>query len=247
MTDFQLVDEESPARVELVDRYGGSVSAAYRPQEGLLPFIVEQSVQQLRARAASSTGAGSSSWSSPATTSTTRSSTRRGGTSTSSTAASSSTRTRALIRAAAACRTAARCITACAAAASTTSPTAVAAGPTDRVHAESGDERSHVRPAERRPRPLRSLRADEPAVPRDRARHPLVLGLRQPRRARPGQRPEQHPLRAGVDRLRQAGAALTRGLAEAQALVAVGSPTRSARASSRSSSATSWRRCSARS
>jgi metallophosphoesterase (TIGR03767 family) len=48
MTDFQLVDEESPARVELVDRYGGSLSAAYRPQEGLLPFVVEESVQQIR-------------------------------------------------------------------------------------------------------------------------------------------------------------------------------------------------------
>jgi metallophosphoesterase (TIGR03767 family) len=48
MTDFQLVDEESPARVELVDRYGGSLSAGYRPQEGLLPFVVERSVQQLR-------------------------------------------------------------------------------------------------------------------------------------------------------------------------------------------------------
>jgi metallophosphoesterase (TIGR03767 family) len=48
MTDFQLVDEESPARVELVDRYGGSLTAAYRPQEGLLPFVVDQSVRQLR-------------------------------------------------------------------------------------------------------------------------------------------------------------------------------------------------------
>jgi metallophosphoesterase (TIGR03767 family) len=48
MTDFQLVDEESPARVELVDRYGGSLSAAYRPQDGLLPFVVEHSVLQLR-------------------------------------------------------------------------------------------------------------------------------------------------------------------------------------------------------
>jgi metallophosphoesterase (TIGR03767 family) len=48
MTDFQLVDEESPARVELVDRYGGSLDAAYRPQEGLLPFVVEESVQQIR-------------------------------------------------------------------------------------------------------------------------------------------------------------------------------------------------------
>ena len=27
LTDFQLVDEESPARVELVDRYGGSLDA----------------------------------------------------------------------------------------------------------------------------------------------------------------------------------------------------------------------------
>jgi metallophosphoesterase (TIGR03767 family) len=48
MTDFQLVDEESPARVELVDRYGGSLSAGYRPQDGLLPFVVEHSVLQLR-------------------------------------------------------------------------------------------------------------------------------------------------------------------------------------------------------
>lgn len=48
MTDFQLVDEESPARVELVDKYGGSLSGGYRPQEGLLPFVVEESVQQLR-------------------------------------------------------------------------------------------------------------------------------------------------------------------------------------------------------
>ena len=48
LTDFQLVDEESPARVELVDRYGGSLDAGYRPQEGLLPFVVEESAQQVR-------------------------------------------------------------------------------------------------------------------------------------------------------------------------------------------------------
>ena len=48
LTDFQLLDEESPARVELVDRYGGSLDAGYRPQEGLLPFVVEASVQQVR-------------------------------------------------------------------------------------------------------------------------------------------------------------------------------------------------------
>ena len=48
MTDFQLVDEESPARVELVDRYGGSLRGGYRPGEGLLPFVIDQSVVQLR-------------------------------------------------------------------------------------------------------------------------------------------------------------------------------------------------------
>jgi len=48
LTDFQLVDEESPARVELVDRYGGSLNAGYRPQEGLLPFVMEESAQQVR-------------------------------------------------------------------------------------------------------------------------------------------------------------------------------------------------------
>jgi metallophosphoesterase (TIGR03767 family) len=48
LSDVHIVDEESPARVEMVDRYGGSLSAAYRPQEGLVPFVLEQSVQQLR-------------------------------------------------------------------------------------------------------------------------------------------------------------------------------------------------------
>jgi metallophosphoesterase (TIGR03767 family) len=48
LSDLQLVDEESPARVELVDRYGGSLDPAYRPQEGLLPFVIEESVQQVR-------------------------------------------------------------------------------------------------------------------------------------------------------------------------------------------------------
>ncbi len=48
LTDFQLVDEESPARVELVDRYGGSLDAGYRPQEGLLAFVIEESAQQVR-------------------------------------------------------------------------------------------------------------------------------------------------------------------------------------------------------
>ena len=50
LTDFQIVDEESPARVELVDRYGGSLDAGYRPQEGLVPFVMEETVQQVRRR-----------------------------------------------------------------------------------------------------------------------------------------------------------------------------------------------------
>ena len=48
LTDFQIVDEESPARVELVDRYGGSLDAGYRPQEGLVPFVMEETVQHVR-------------------------------------------------------------------------------------------------------------------------------------------------------------------------------------------------------
>lgn len=48
LTDFQLLDEESPARVELLDRYGAGFGAAYRPQEGLLPHVAEQAVRSLR-------------------------------------------------------------------------------------------------------------------------------------------------------------------------------------------------------
>jgi metallophosphoesterase (TIGR03767 family) len=48
MTDVHLVDEESPARVELADRYGGSLSAAYRPQDPLTTHVAETAVRQLR-------------------------------------------------------------------------------------------------------------------------------------------------------------------------------------------------------
>jgi hypothetical protein len=43
-TDFQLADEESPARVEFLDP---GANSAWRPQEALAPFIVEWSVRQM--------------------------------------------------------------------------------------------------------------------------------------------------------------------------------------------------------
>jgi hypothetical protein len=44
MTDFQLADEESPARVEFVDP---GASSAWRPQEALVPFEVDATVRQI--------------------------------------------------------------------------------------------------------------------------------------------------------------------------------------------------------
>jgi metallophosphoesterase (TIGR03767 family) len=52
MTDTQLVDEESPARVEFIERVGGGLgpfTPAYRPQEGLLPMVLEEEVRAVRA------------------------------------------------------------------------------------------------------------------------------------------------------------------------------------------------------
>ena len=51
-TDWQLVDEESPARVEFLDiaanpPFPSTVSAAWRPQEALGAYSVEQSVRQI--------------------------------------------------------------------------------------------------------------------------------------------------------------------------------------------------------
>ena len=48
MTDTQLLDEESPARVEFVDRIGPPYEAAYRPQEGLLPMVLAEEVRAVR-------------------------------------------------------------------------------------------------------------------------------------------------------------------------------------------------------
>jgi metallophosphoesterase (TIGR03767 family) len=49
MTDTQLIDEESPARVEFVDRIGPPYESAYRPQEGLLPMVLAEEVRAVRA------------------------------------------------------------------------------------------------------------------------------------------------------------------------------------------------------
>lgn len=48
LSDFQLPDEESPARAEFLDvDPTGAFSAAYRPQEALLPHMADQSVRQM--------------------------------------------------------------------------------------------------------------------------------------------------------------------------------------------------------
>jgi metallophosphoesterase (TIGR03767 family) len=48
ITDFQLADEESPARVEFSDNTpGGAANSAWRPQEALVPHSVEASIRQM--------------------------------------------------------------------------------------------------------------------------------------------------------------------------------------------------------
>ena len=51
LTDFQLADEESPARVEFVDP---GPASAWRPQEGFTPFQIEATVRQINHFAAES-------------------------------------------------------------------------------------------------------------------------------------------------------------------------------------------------
>ncbi|MEA2168495.1 MAG: hypothetical protein QOF76_1795, partial [Solirubrobacteraceae bacterium] len=49
LSDFQLADEESPARVESLDQVNSAFSAAWRPQEALMPFVIDASIRQVDA------------------------------------------------------------------------------------------------------------------------------------------------------------------------------------------------------
>jgi hypothetical protein len=49
LSDFQLADEESPARVEFLDPGGSPVEAAFRPWEALEPFIDDAMIRQIDA------------------------------------------------------------------------------------------------------------------------------------------------------------------------------------------------------
>jgi 3',5'-cyclic AMP phosphodiesterase CpdA len=48
MTDTHVVDEESPLRVEFLDKTKGPFTAAYRPQEGLSAHVLDAMADQLR-------------------------------------------------------------------------------------------------------------------------------------------------------------------------------------------------------
>ena len=56
LTDFQLADEESPARVEFLDEVAGQegANAAWRPWEALTPFMIDDSIRQINRFAAHS-------------------------------------------------------------------------------------------------------------------------------------------------------------------------------------------------
>ena len=48
LTDMHVVDEESPLRVEFLDRVGPPFTSAYRPQEGISPQVMNEMVRQMR-------------------------------------------------------------------------------------------------------------------------------------------------------------------------------------------------------
>jgi len=47
LSDFQLADEESPARAEVLDLNDSAFESAWRPQEALEPFTVDEAVRQV--------------------------------------------------------------------------------------------------------------------------------------------------------------------------------------------------------
>jgi metallophosphoesterase (TIGR03767 family) len=48
LTDIHVIDEESPLRVEFLDKFGPPLTSAYRPQEALSTQVLDESVSQLR-------------------------------------------------------------------------------------------------------------------------------------------------------------------------------------------------------
>jgi metallophosphoesterase (TIGR03767 family) len=55
LTDFQLADEENPARVEATDPLNSPFESAHRPQEALMPHMIDQMIRQVNAHTSSPT------------------------------------------------------------------------------------------------------------------------------------------------------------------------------------------------